>query len=495
MTSSSRAHEQPVATAGAAHTGRLRSGQRGVRARGGPAPRQRYERRVHDLRLPRAAARSARRDAAAGSRRSPRPRRAASVAPVGGGWITLTTLLATAMVVAPAAWPTPQPESLIVLLVVAGSLAGTLRLALRHLRLYRLGRHLSSLAAAFGFAYLGLSMLVFLTATPFGLGVWSAHLVDAFGAYAATIGLALSGRRNRSTALLLAPVVNRDPLAALELGLVPDVHRYLALLETKDAITRDHMVRVGELAMRLGVRAGLSPARLRVLGLGALLHDIGKLAIPEDVLKKPGALTAAEFRLIQHHTEAGAEIMESSPVLAPAAPLVRWHHERPDGRGYPDGLVGDAISVDVAIVSAVDAFDAMTQARPYRGPMSVETALEIVRRESGTQFDPGAVALLERELQERGPVPLGTFGGDSMKQGRSRGNVPGTGKHPRSFGLARPRGHAPPLAGGERAAHGRPRWSTGATTARANDGVASPGVSARPVRASLSRLVSVMGGS
>lgn len=324
-------------------------------------------------------------------------------------WVALVTILATAIVAVPTTWPAPSPTSPVVLLVVAASMAATLRLAARHLRLHRLGGHPASLAAALGFAYLGLSMLVFLTATPFGLGVWSAHLVDIAGAYAATIGLALSGRRNRSTARLLAPVVNRDPLAAFELGLVPAVHAYLALLESKDGLTRDHVVRVGELAMRLGVRAGLPPARLRVLGLGALLHDIGKLAVPDEILKKPGALTHEEFRIIQRHTEVGADIMASSPLLAPAAHLVRWHHERPDGRGYPDGLDDAAIGVDVSIVSAVDAFDAMTQARPYRGPMSVEAALEVLRREAGAQFDPSVVALLERELLERGPVPFGTF--------------------------------------------------------------------------------------
>ncbi len=164
----------------------------------------------------------------------------------------------------------------------------------------------------------------------------------------------------------MAPVINRDPLVALELGLSPEVHAFVASLQAKDAITRDHVVRVGELATRVAVRAGLPPGRVRAVGLAALVHDIGKLVIPSDILGRTSGLTDDEFALMKTQAEQGAALLAASPVLAPAAPLVRGHHERPDGTGYPDGLRGEQISIGVGIVSVCDAWDAMTNDRQHR---------------------------------------------------------------------------------------------------------------------------------
>jgi len=218
--------------------------------------------------------------------------------------------------------------------------------------------------------YIGLSSLVWIVEEPFSIAWWGAHLVDIAGVFAALFGLGFAHFRDRSVASILAPVVNRDPLVALELGLTPTVHGFVAALEQKDPITRAHVVRVGELAARLGLRAGLPPDRIRNLALAALLHDIGKVFTPDAILKKPGALSDAEFETVKEHTIWGFELMRSSPLLAPAAPLVRWHHERPDGRGYPDGLGESELPEEVGIVSVCDALDAMTSTRQYRAGMS-----------------------------------------------------------------------------------------------------------------------------
>ena len=325
--------------------------------------------------------------------------------------IVAAAALATLLLVDPGLIPAPRFGSPLTYACIAVSIAGTLTLAFRQLRLYAIGRRRGSLLAALGFVYLGLSTLVFLVEQPFSIGWWAAHLVDAIGVLAAIFGLAFAHVRDRSLAAMLAPLVNRDPLVALELGLTPLVHDFVAALERKDAVTRDHVIRVGELSMRVGVRAGLDGGRLRALGIGALLHDVGKLFTPDGVLKKPGRLTDDEFDEIREHPAQGAELMRGSRLLEPAADLVLWHHERADGTGYPYGLrVGD-LPVEVSIISVSDGWDAMTSSRHYRSAMGVEQARRVMREGAGTQWTDAAVGLLLAELAEAGPVAAPAFSG------------------------------------------------------------------------------------
>lgn len=219
----------------------------------------------------------------------------------------------------------------------------------------------------------------------------------------------------------MAPVVNHDPLVALELGLSPEVHAFVAALGRKDAITRDHVVRVGELAMRVGMRAGLTPSRLHVVGIAALLHDIGKLVIPSAIIDKPGRLTDAEFAVIKTHSEQGAALLEPSLLLRPAAPLVRAHHERPDGTGYPDGLRDEGLSLEMGIVSVCDAWDAMTNDRQYRDGMTSHEARQVLVSGAGAQWRVDVVALLLDEVTA--PALGGTF--DAVGRVSSLAAVPG----------------------------------------------------------------------
>jgi len=137
---------------------------------------------------------------------------------------------------------------------------------------------------------------------------------------------------------------------------------------------------------------------MEILRLGALLHDIGKIGVPDEVLRKPGVLSAAEFELIKMHPGAGARILRSIPFLAPHIPIVELHHERPDGLGYPYGLRGDEIPPLARIVHVADAFDAMTSARAYRtGRIPVEAITEL-RRCVGTDFDGPSVDALTAAL-------------------------------------------------------------------------------------------------
>jgi diguanylate cyclase (GGDEF)-like protein len=170
--------------------------------------------------------------------------------------------------------------------------------------------------------------------------------------------------------------------------------------EERSPLLGPHVSEVTALSEAVAERLGLPERRLHDLRQTAELHDVGKMAIPDEVLDKPGPLTADEWRLIREHTIIGERIVSAAPALGEVAKLVRATHERFDGGGYPDGLVGEQIPLEARIVSAADAFCAMTQERPYRAAKSVEGALEELRRCSGSQFDPRVAKALIAVVRE-----------------------------------------------------------------------------------------------
>jgi putative nucleotidyltransferase with HDIG domain len=165
-------------------------------------------------------------------------------------------------------------------------------------------------------------------------------------------------------------------------------------LESKDAYTAAHARDVADLTDEVGVAMGLGSAQMRTLRYGALLHDIGKIATPTDILTKPGKLTPEEFAVIEQHTVVGARMLERIPFFEAVHPVVRSAHERWDGRGYPDGLAASEIPLEARIVCACDAFHAMTSDRPYRAAMPITEAIAELRRHAGRQFDPVVVDAL-----------------------------------------------------------------------------------------------------
>jgi putative nucleotidyltransferase with HDIG domain len=169
-----------------------------------------------------------------------------------------------------------------------------------------------------------------------------------------------------------------------------------AALEAKDAYTNDHAIEIADLAGAVCEQLRIAPADARLIRLGALLHDIGKIGIPESILRKPGPLTPDEATVMQRHPQIGARILEPVPHFAELVPLVRASHERFDGNGYPDGLAADGIPLGSRVIGVCDAFHAMTEDRVYRKAMRHDEAVAEIERCSGTQFDPACVrALLE----------------------------------------------------------------------------------------------------
>ena len=170
-------------------------------------------------------------------------------------------------------------------------------------------------------------------------------------------------------------------------------------VEAKDPTTERHCQRLANLAARLGAQAGLEGIELEAVAYGALLHDVGKIGVPEAILTKPGPLDSDEWEMMRRHPEIGERICLPLASAGLFSPIVRHHHERWDGRGYPDGLRGEAIPLGARIVGIVDSFDAMTHDRPYRRGMQPALAVNELWRESGGQFDRALVPLFVLELE------------------------------------------------------------------------------------------------
>jgi putative nucleotidyltransferase with HDIG domain len=173
------------------------------------------------------------------------------------------------------------------------------------------------------------------------------------------------------------------------------------VLEDKDAYTAHHSHGVVSLSLAVADRMGLDPSARRRVEFGALLHDIGKIAVPAEIINKPGPLDADEWAVMKLHTVEGQQMLDRvGGVLAEVGRVVRSSHEHFDGSGYPDGLAGDRIPIEARIVSCCDAFSAMTTTRSYRRAMSMEAAREELLRNQGSQFDPDVVDALLEVLEE-----------------------------------------------------------------------------------------------
>jgi diguanylate cyclase (GGDEF)-like protein/putative nucleotidyltransferase with HDIG domain len=179
-------------------------------------------------------------------------------------------------------------------------------------------------------------------------------------------------------------------------------------IEAKDRNTHDHLFRVRDYTTEIGLAFHLSKLEMQALQTASFLHDIGKLAVPEHIINKPGKLTPEEFEKMKIHPVVGADILERVRFPYPVVPIVRSHHEWWNGTGYPDGLKGEDIPIGARILSAVDSFDALTSDRPYRKGLPLREALDIVKSMSGRQFDPAVVDVLEKHflLREKPVEPV-----------------------------------------------------------------------------------------
>jgi HD-GYP domain-containing protein (c-di-GMP phosphodiesterase class II) len=240
----------------------------------------------------------------------------------------------------------------------------------------------------------------------FGTLTFSSNRPHTFPAETLALGrfLSLQVAGAVQNALLLEELDGRD-----------NVIVSLALaIEAKDPYTEGHCQRLAQYAERLGRVLHFDEGHLTKLRMAAILHDVGKIAVPEAILQKPGNLTDDEYKILQLHPVTGESICQPLRSLRPMLPAIRHHHERWDGRGYPDGLVGEEIPLDARIIAIVDAFDAMTSDRPYRPGMPVERALAILRENRGPQWDEALLSafipLIEADLVADGELETANLG-------------------------------------------------------------------------------------
>lgn len=198
-------------------------------------------------------------------------------------------------------------------------------------------------------------------------------------------------------ARLQAEKKHAEEIAALHLRTIEALS---LAIEAKDHTTHDHLRRVQVYAVEIGKDLSLSEEDLQAIRAAAMLHDIGKLAVPEHILSKPGRLTPEEFEKMKTHPLVGADILDRVQFPYPVVPIVRSHHEKWDGTGYPDGLKELAIPIGARILSVVDCFDALTTERPYRRAISPEEAMSALKAETGRSYDPRVVEVIERRYHE-----------------------------------------------------------------------------------------------
>jgi putative nucleotidyltransferase with HDIG domain len=303
-------------------------------------------------------------------------------------------------------WPAlvpavPAPRSPLALTVLAAGLGACALLATRAFRTYRLTRRTADLVVVVGISWLAASLVGALIYDYRDVGWWLGHALEIGGIAIVGIPVALDLRRvaAQRSGPLWGHLRGADLVAAEEAFLGSHVRALLVALAAKDGSTEEHTRRVARLAVDVGEELGLAAGRLRSLATGGLLHDIGKLVVPDAVLGKPAALTREEFALVARHTTAGVELLRELGGFDPLVhALVHDHHERLDGSGYPRGLCREEISLEARILAVCDVYDALISPRVYRDAWEPERALALLHDGAGEQFDGRCVAALDRVL-------------------------------------------------------------------------------------------------
>jgi HD-GYP domain-containing protein (c-di-GMP phosphodiesterase class II) len=239
---------------------------------------------------------------------------------------------------------------------------------------------------------------------------WDYHGLLLTGFASAVAAVFMEYRRSRTIEGALSTIFLSDPLENIAHGYPEALKALVAAVEAKDVYTHGHSARVAEMSVRIGLRMGLKPATLRRLAQGALLHDIGKIGVPDQILNKPGSLTDEEWFWIKQHPVMGAEIVRQAPSLHHAIPAIQHHHERLDGQGYPDQLEGDHIPLEARIVAVADVWDAIRSDRAYRPAWPIQEALDHMVAGRGFHFDPRCLDAFLSVLADEGVHPGGQQG-------------------------------------------------------------------------------------
>jgi HD-GYP domain-containing protein (c-di-GMP phosphodiesterase class II) len=296
-------------------------------------------------------------------------------------------------------------ESTLTHLVIVASGLILLATGGTHWRRWRLGRDRVQLGLVVA-CWLSVDALIsFEVGQLWRISWWDYHAYLLAGFAAAAWAVVAESRRVRSVRGAIAGVSITDPLEHIARGYPEALNALVGAVEAKDRYTHGHSSRVADLSVRIGLRLDLGPDSLRTLAQGAYLHDIGKIGVPDDVLNKPGSLTDDEWTWIEAHPGVGWEMASRAPSLRSALPVIRHHHERWDGTGYPDHMTGEAIPLAARIAAVADVWDALTSDRAYRPAWPLDQALTHIAAASGSLFDPICVEAFLDLVAERGLWP------------------------------------------------------------------------------------------
>jgi len=305
----------------------------------------------------------------------------------------------------------PKPASPAAIIALAVGVFFYAVLILRALKTYLLTQRIVDLAVVVGVAWLTAALPPALLLDYTDFGWWLGHGFELAGIVIVGTAVAVDLHRSVQSRPLVGDLRAAELVAKEEAFLGARVHALMQRLAEKDESTEEHTRRVALRAVQVGEELGLPPGRLRALAIGGLLHDIGKLSVPERILKKPAALDEDEFAVIKRHPQWGIKLLrELGGFTAPVQELVHSHHERLDGTGYPRGLDACSIGLDTRILTVCDVYDALLSARVYRSAWSHEAAIGLLREEIGAAFDERCVMALEKVLgREKLRAELPTF--------------------------------------------------------------------------------------
>ena len=274
----------------------------------------------------------------------------------------------------------------------------------RFWRSYRYARFPLQISLAHSAGLIVSAQVIITTSGAWTAGWWWYHILLLAAVVLPVIGLLQQYKRGDSLVLSVRGLFSTDPAERLEAGISPSVRALVQKAETQDAYMAGHSRRVAQAALKLGAALKLSPEELRALAQGAILHDIGKLEVPGDLLNIPGELTPEQRAVIEKHPQQGYEMCSQLGFMHDELAMIRYHHERLDGSGYPEGQEGNAIPALARILAIVDVYDALTSDRAYRPTWSQADAIKHLQENRGTLFETDWVDTWVELVQSDGRV-------------------------------------------------------------------------------------------
>jgi len=321
-------------------------------------------------------------------------------------WAAVMLVVVVASVLRPGFWDIfPIPGGPLHVLVSAVSIGLFAWSGVSYMRVYRETGSPVAKAVVYAAGWLAASQWVVLRGSFWHLSWWLHHFLLLGASAVTTWGVWRQYAHGDSLMRSVAALFRSDALSRFETGMPDNVRALVLATEMRDPYTAGHSYRVTVMALRMGQAMGLAPGQLRALAQAGLVHDVGKLRLPDHILNKPGPLTPEERRIIEEHPVTGYEICSRLGFMPEELEVIRHHHERWDGTGYPDGLKGEEIPLLARILAVADVYDALTSRRAYREPWSHEQAREYVLAGAGTQFDPHCVAVFAQLTASGPPEP------------------------------------------------------------------------------------------